>query len=301
MRVLRCGTRGSALARAQAEGVRTALERRHPGLRVELVVVRTTGDRLREGPLPGGKGVFVKELEEGLLAGDLDLAVHSLKDVPALLSPGLVVGAVPRREDARDVLVADNRGGIRGLPRGARVGTASVRRRAQLARLRPDVECVFLRGNVDTRLRKWRTGTVDALLLAAAGLARLGIVDSSVEPVPAEEILPAVGQGALALECRADDSTVRDLLRAVADADAEATTSAERSFLRAMGGDCRTALAAYATVEGPTLRLRAEVLAPDGSEAVSAVDTAPRAEATALGERLARALRARGAENLLGR
>lgn len=301
MRALRCGTRGSALARAQAEGVRVALERCRPGLRVELVVVRTTGDRLREGPLPGGKGLFVKELEEGLLAGELDLAVHSMKDLPAVLPPGLVVGAVPRREDPRDVLVAGGRGGIRGLARGARVGTASVRRRAQLARLRPDLVIAFLRGNVDTRLRRWRAGEVDALLLAAAGLRRLGIDEPSAEPVAPEELLPAVGQGALALECRMEDEPVRELLRTIADPDAEATVAAERSFLLAVGGDCNTPLAAYATVAGTSLELRARVLAPDGSAALDAAATASREDAEALGQHVARLLEAQGARQLLRR
>ena len=193
---LRLGTRASPLARVQAEGVRAALAARHPGLTVELVFVRTTGDRVT-GPLAaaGGKGLFVKEIEEALLAGTIDAGVHSMKDLPASLPPGLVVGAVPARASAHDVLLSNGAGGLSGLPLGARVGTASVRRRAQLLARRRDLEIVSLRGNVDTRLRKWRGGEVDALILAAAGLERLGLSDPVARALSIDEFLPAVGQG----------------------------------------------------------------------------------------------------------
>jgi len=301
MPVLRCGTRGSALARAQAAQVRDALERVHPGLTIELLIVRTTGDRLSEGPLPGGKGLFVKELEDALFSRTIELAVHSMKDMPGALPPGLVIGAVPRRADARDVLVGGGSGGLAGLPAGARIGTASLRRRAQLHWRRPDVTSVFLRGNVDTRLRRWRDGEVDALLLAAAGLQRLGVHEPAAEPIAVEELLPAVGQGALALECRADDAATRERLRAIADPDAEATVTAERSFLQAIGGDCNTPLAAHATVMGTTLRLQAQVLAPDGSACLEASASAPRADSAILGTEVARMLEGQGARRLLGR
>ena len=300
--VLRYATRGSALARAQSEQVRAALQRAHPGLRVEPVVIRTTGDVLTQGPLPaGGKGLFVKELDEALAAGTVDFAIHSLKDVPAVLASGMVLAASPPRADPRDVLIAAAAGGLRDLPRGTRIGTASVRRRAQLLALRDDLDVVFLRGNVDTRLRKWRERDVDALLLAAAGLARLGIVEAAARPVPPDDLLPAVGQGALALECRADDAHTRALLAAVGDADTEVAIAAERGFLVGIGGDCNTPLAAHATVAGDVVRLRVQVSTPDGRERLEADDRAPRAEADALGRALARRLLDRGAARLLGR
>jgi hydroxymethylbilane synthase len=300
--VLRYATRGSALARAQSDQVRAALERAHPGLQVQPVVMRTTGDVLTQGPLPaGGKGLFVKELDEALVAGDVDFAVHSLKDVPALLAPGLVLAASPPRADPRDVLVAAGTGGLRDLPPRTRVGTASLRRTAQLRALRDDLDVVFLRGNVDTRLRKWRAGEVDALLLAAAGLARLGIVEPSARPVSPDDLLPAVGQGALALECRADDARTRTLLAAVGDADTETAIAAERAFLVDIGGDCNTPLAAHATVTDDVVRLRVQVSTPDGRERLADDASAPRADAAALGGDLARGLLARGAARLLGR
>ncbi len=298
---LRLGTRASPLARVQAEGVRAALAARHPGLTVELVFVRTTGDRVT-GPLAaaGGKGLFVKEIEEALLDGRIDAGVHSMKDVPARLAAGLVIGAVPERADARDVLIGGD-GGLAGLPPGARIGTASPRRRAQLLAHRPDLVVVLLRGNVDTRLRKWRAGEVDALLLAAAGLARLGISEPAAQPLPVDEFLPAVGQGALALECRADDGATRALLAAVDQPAAATAVAAERAFLAAVGGDCNSAIAAHATLAGGRLTLRALVIDPDGRRRLEERDTAPAADAEALGRTVATRLLAAGAAALMGR
>ena len=298
---LRLGTRASPLARVQAEGVRVALAARHPGLTVELVFVRTTGDRVT-GPLAaaGGKGLFVKEIEEALLDGRIDAGVHSMKDVPARLAAGLVIGAVPERADPRDVLIGGD-GGLAGLPAGARIGTASPRRRAQLLAHRPDLVVVLLRGNVDTRLRKWRAGEVDALLLAAAGLARLGISEPAAQPLPVDEFLPAVGQGALALECRADDGATRALLAAVDQPAAATAVAAERAFLAAVGGDCNSAIAAHATLAGGRLTLRALVTDPDGRRRLEERDTAPAADAEALGRTVATRLLAAGAAALMGR
>jgi len=298
---LRLGTRASPLARVQAEGVRAALAARHPGLTVELVFVRTTGDRVT-GPLAaaGGKGLFVKEIEEALLDGRIDAGVHSMKDVPARLAAGLVIGAVPERADARDVLIGGD-GGLAGLPAGARIGTASPRRRAQLLAHRPDLVVVLLRGNVDTRLRKWRAGEVDALLLAAAGLARLGISEPAAQPLPVDEFLPAVGQGALALECRADDGATRALLAAVDQPAAATAVAAERAFLAAVGGDCNSAIAAHATLADGRLTLRALVTDPDGRRRLEERDTAPAADAEALGRTVATRLLAAGAAALMGR
>jgi len=303
-RPLRLGTRGSTLARAQSGHVARALEAAHAGLTVELVLIETSGDRLSQGSLAnvGGKGLFVKELDEALAAGRIDLAVHSMKDVPALLAPGIVVGAVPPRADARDVLVGAPPGGIAALPPRARVGTASVRRRAQLLARRRDLEVVLLRGNVDTRLRKLGAGEVDVLVLAAAGLARLGLVDTGAEPLSPDDMLPAVGQGALALACRAGDPPTRALLAAVAHAETATAVAAERAFLVAIGGDCNTPLAAHATpTDDGRVRLRALVCDPDGTTLLHAEGAAPTGDAAGLGRRLAEDLLQRGAGALLQR
>ena len=299
--MLRLGTRGSALARAQAELVRRALEGRHPGLGVELVIIRTSGDRAERGPLPptGLKGLFVKEIEEALIAGTADAGIHSMKDLPARLAPGLVIGAVPARAPAHDVLIGSGDGGLGGLRSGARIGTGSVRRRAQLLARRRDLEVTPLRGNVDTRLRRWREGDFDALVLAAAGLARLGIVEPAAQPLSTEEFIPPVGQGALALECRADDARTRELLAAIEDPAAATAVAAERAFLVALGGDCNTPLAAHATVAGAEITLRGMVTDLDGRRWLEDGRSAPAAEAEALGATLAEQLLAAGAREIL--
>jgi len=300
---VRLGTRASALARAQTAQIRTTLERLHPGLEIETVLIRTSGDRLSQAALAsvGGKGLFVKELEEALATSRIDCAVHSMKDVPAALAPGLAIGAIPTRADARDVLVGGDTDGLAGLAPGTRIGTASVRRRAQLLAHRRDLEVTFLRGNVDTRLGKWRAGEVDALVLAAAGLARLGISEPAARPLDPDVLLPAVGQGALALECRSDDDATRSLLAAVADPDAADAVAAERAFLLAIGGDCNTPLAAHAQVAGDRLDLRVQVSDLDGREWFADRGEASRADGEALGRDLARRLVDRGVARVLGR
>ncbi|MGH7893331.1 MAG: hydroxymethylbilane synthase [Candidatus Binatia bacterium] len=299
---LRLGTRGSALARAQADLVRRSIEERHEGLVVELVFIRTSGDRLQQGPLApmGGKGLFVKEIEDALVAGTIDVAVHSMKDVPAALREGLVIGAIPPREDPRDVLVS-HADGLDGLPSGTRVGTASVRRRAQLLARRRDLEVTILRGNVDTRLRRWRAGDFDAIVLAAAGLARLGIEEPAARPLATDLLLPAVGQGALALECRADDAATRDVLTRLDDPPSARAVAAERAFLCRIGGDCNTPLAAHAVAADDRLRLRARVSDLDGVRWVEDELEGLGEEAATLGQALAERLLARGAGALLGR
>jgi hydroxymethylbilane synthase len=301
--VLRLGTRASALARAQAEQVRDALARLHPGVRVELVFIRTSGDRGVSGPLPpvGAKGLFVKEIEEALLAGTIEAGVHSMKDLPAMLAPGLAIGAVPVRAAAHDVLIGGGPAGLLGLARAARVGTSSVRRRAQLLALRPDLEVVSLRGNVDTRLRRWRAGELDAIVLAAAGLARLGIDEPSARALPIDGFVPAVGQGALALECRADDAATRRLLAPIEDQDSATAVAAERAFQAAIVGDCNTPLAAHATVAAARVTLRAMVADVDGRRRLEDSASAPAGDADGLGRRLAERLLARGAGEILGR
>lgn len=303
MTALRLGTRESRLALVQAQWMRAELCRRDPALRVEIVGITTTGDRRSEGRLAsvGGKGLFLKELEDALLAGAIDFAVHSMKDVPAELPPGLVLAGVPARADARDALVGGGGRDVPGLPRGARVGTASTRRRAQLLARRADLDVHVLRGNVETRLRKQAGGEVDVLVLAMAGLARLGLRDLDVVPLEPSTLLPAVGQGALAVEHRAEDAAVAARLDGVSDPRATAAVGAERAFLAALGGDCTTPLAAHATIEGGEVYLRAEVLDPDGTRVLRDEGRAPVAGGAALGRRLAEALLARGAGALLGR
>jgi hydroxymethylbilane synthase len=300
---IRLGTRASRLALAQSGWVADALRRGHPGLEVTLVPITTSGDRRADERLAdvGGKGLFLKEIEDALLAGSVDFAVHSMKDVPAVLPAGLVLAAVPVRADARDVLVGTRGRGIAGLAPGARVGTGSVRRRVQLAAARPDLEIVPLRGNVETRLRRIDERVVDAVVLAAAGLARLGLGAVDAVPLDPDEILPAVGQGALALECRAGDETMRRRLASLSDAEAESAVAAERGFLVGIGGDCNTPLAAYARRDGARVTLRAMVSDPTGARRLDERGDAPAAEAAALGHAVAQRLLARGAGELLGR
>jgi hydroxymethylbilane synthase len=260
-------TRKSQLALAQSRAFARALEALHPGLTCIELTVTTTGDRIQDRSLSdiGGKGLFVKEIEEALLEGAADIAVHSLKDVPAELAAGLVLGCIPLREDPRDVLVTRSGAKLAELPPGSRVGTSSLRRRAELAAQRPDLEIVPLRGNVDTRLRKCREGEVDAIVLAAAGLARLGLSDLATERLDPSVCLPAVGQGALGIEQRANEPRVAELLALAAHGDTLLAVAAERGVMRAVEGNCQTPVAAYALREGELMWLRAFLAEPDGS------------------------------------
>lgn len=299
---MRLGTRGSRLALAQAHWLKGALERRWPATHVEVVVIVTSGDRLG-GSLAriGGKGLFVKEIEEALYDGRVDCAVHSMKDLPIVVPDGLEVAAVPQREDPRDVVVGvGTRGGIAALPRGARVGTTSLRRAAQLLAARPDVQVVELRGNVDTRLRKRAEGACDAVLLAAAGLARLGMT-ATVEgtPLDPDVFVPAVGQGALALERRGADTDVGDMLSALNHEPTRRAVMAERAFLRALGGDCVTPIAAHGRIDGDRLHLVGLVATPDGRRVLRDSFTGASAAPEEVGNSLAAALRARGADEIL--
>ncbi len=303
---LRIATRGSQLALWQAEHVRALLIAREPALTVELVVLKTEGDRVTDRPLAaiGGKGLFVKEIEEALLDGRADLAVHSMKDLPADLLPTLVLCAVPAREDPRDALLVGNNLSARTLaelPAGAHIGTSSVRRSCQLHHARPDLRISMLRGNVDTRLRKLDAGEYDAILLACAGLRRLGHSARITEAISTEVSLPAIGQGALALECRADDRATRSRLAPLHDHATGVCTSAERRFLSAMGGSCTTPLGAHATLAGDTVTMDAMVGALDGSVILRRRQTAAVENAVALGDGLADELLRAGAQKLLGR
>jgi hydroxymethylbilane synthase len=267
--VLVFATRRSALALAQCRAFVAQLRDTDPNLDLRELQVVTTGDRIQDRPLAdiGGKGLFVKEIEEALLDGRAHFAVHSIKDVPGELPPGLVIACVPKREDARDVLVAPRHRTLAQLPAGARVGTSSLRRSLALKAHRPDLDVVPLRGNVDTRLRKVDAGECDAIVLANAGLLRLGLGARATEILSPEISLPAPGQGALGIECREQDAGTRAILSKMHDADAARCVAAERGVLIALGGDCKTPLAAYAERAGSGMRIRAFAANPDGSNA----------------------------------
>ena len=252
-------TRRSALALAQARAFARDLEARWPGLAVEELHVVTTGDKVTAIPLAeiGGKGLFTKEIEEALDRGDAHFAVHSFKDVPAEISPKFTIACVPRRADATDALVSRSGARLAALPKGARVGTSSLRRAMQVSAVRADLEIVPLRGNVDTRLRKLDTGELDAIVLASAGLARLGLSARVTEPLEPSVVIPAPGQGALAIECRAGDETTKSMLAALSDVDTELAVACERGVMLAVGGNCTLPFGAYAFREGATLHMSA--------------------------------------------
>jgi hydroxymethylbilane synthase len=299
-RCLVLGSRGSRLALAQAEWVLARLRER--GHEARLQIVTTTGDQKSQAPLEaiGGEGLFVKEIQAALLAETIDLAVHSCKDLPTAEPPGLVIAAVPERADPRDRLVARGAASLRALPTGAVVGTGSPRRVAQARRLRPDLAFVPLRGNVDTRVAKWRDGACDALLLASAGLARLSI-EVEGRPLAADEMLPAVAQGALAIEARAADSGAVAAAADLADPAAAAAVAAERAFLAALGGGCRAPIAALAESEGVRLRLRGLVIDPSGRRVEAGERHGDPARPEEIGRALASDLLARGAAGILAR
>jgi hydroxymethylbilane synthase len=294
---VRIGSRGSALALWQAEHVKSRLEAL--GHEVSITRIETTGDRSLEGPLEpvGGKGAFLKEIEEALLAEEIDLAVHSLKDVPTALVPALHLPAVLPREDPRDALVSASGAKLAALPEGARVGTTSLRRRAQLLALRSDLRLMDTRGNVDTRLRKLHSGACDAVILAFAGLLRLGRKDQATEILDPEIVLPAPGQGAIALECRASDKAITESVRPLDDPLTASAVAAEREFLSNLGGNCNLPLGALAERTGASWRLRALVASIDGRTMLKGerIGTEPRS----LGKDLAKDLLSRGADRLL--
>lgn len=298
--VLRIGTRGSVLALWQAEWVKARLERHWPHLQVELVIIKTSGDRIQDVSLAtvGGKGLFVKEIEEALLAREVDLAVHSMKDLPGDLPEGLTISAVPEREDTHDVLITRHGETLWELPAGTRVGTSSLRRQALLLALNPGLRVEMLRGNVDTRLRKQREGVVDATVLAAAGLKRLGITPEHSSELDDSVFLPAIGQGALGIETRAEED-LRELVQPLHHEATALAVTAERAFLRRMGGSCRTPLAAKGIISGDTVQLRALVASPDGTQVIRGEVSGPQADAEQMGAALAEQLLARGGKEIL--
>ncbi len=298
---LKIGTRGSPLALAQAREVRDRLASAHNELAedgaIETHVIKTSGDRFSDRPLAdiGGKGLFTKEIEEALIGGAIDIAVHSMKDMPTWLPDGLQIACILPREDARDALIGDGLTGIKALPQGARVGTASLRRRAQLLHLRPDLEITMLRGNVATRLRKVAEGEFDATLLAVAGLKRLDRSADIAAAIAPEEMLPAVAQGAIGIECRADDGRGRDYLGALNDDESARCVGAERAFLAALDGSCRTPIAALAEMRSNgRLYLRALIARPDGSMVHRAERQGAAADGVAMGRDAGAELRAAG-------
>jgi hydroxymethylbilane synthase len=309
MSTLRLGTRGSALALVQARTVAALLQAR-TGTDCEIVVIRTSGDRMADARLSeiGGKGLFVKEIEDALLAGTIDLAVHSSKDMPARLPDGLDVCAALAREDPRDALVlpAPARSlsfdeAVRLLGASPRVGTSSVRRVAQLTALLPHAQFVPFRGNLDTRLRKLDQGDVDAIILAAAGLRRLEQAGRITSIVPADICVPAPGQGIVAVETRVDDSATAGLVAHIGNADALDALHAERAVVAALGGGCQMPIGAHATISGDTITLAGVVIAPDGSRAARATAEGPRSDASSVGRQAAERLLAGGADDILAR
>ena len=289
---LRLGTRGSPLALRQAEQAAAALGAHDPNLDVEIVAIRTTGDRIRDRRLAdiGGKGLFAKEIEAALAEGRIDAAVHSVKDLETVLPEGFVLAAMLEREDPRDGLAGGARS-LAELPRGARVGTASLRRQAQMLARRPDLAPALIRGNVGTRLERVRAGEFDATFLAMAGLARLGMAERAV-PLAPEDMLPAAGQGAVGIECRAGDGALRERLAAIDDHPTSCCVTAERALLAALDGSCRTPIAAYACLRNGELVLRGRLLAPDGAQMREVCRSGPAGEAAAIGLEAGEALRA---------
>lgn len=301
---LRIGTRGSPLALAQAEEVRARLMAAHglPEAAFEIVVIRTTGDRVQDRPLSelGGKGLFTREIEEALARREIDVAVHSMKDMPTLQPAGLVIGCLLPREDVRDAFVSARFGDLGELPAGEVVGTSSLRRAAQLRHARPDLQVVEFRGNVQTRLRKLADGVAAATFLAMAGLNRLGRTDVPAVPIPADAMLPAVGQGAIGVESRADDDAVSALLAAIHHRETGLRLAAERAFLAGLDGSCQTPIAGLAEIEGDRLRLRGEILKPDGSVRLAHAGEGAATDGDALGAEAAAVLRGQAGPGFFG-
>ena len=299
--LLRIATRKSPLALWQAEHVRERLLAEHPGLQVELLTMSTQGDRVLDSPLAkiGGKGLFVKELELAMLEDRADIAVHSMKDVPAELPEGLGIGAILEREDPRDALVSSRFPSIGELPQCASVGTSSLRRQCQLRAARPDLKILDLRGNVGTRLSKLDDGQYDAIVLACAGLRRLGLEQRIACAISPDEMLPAIAQGVIGIECRLDDERVAELIRPLAHAETTLRTRAERAMNAALAGGCQAPVAGYSELRGGMIEMRGLVGWPDGHEIIRAEISAPPEQAESMGRQLAEDLLARGGRPIL--
>jgi len=299
--VLRIGTRASLLAVTQSTWVKNQIETTHPQTRVELVKITTKGDRILDVPLAkvGGKGLFVKEIEDALLAGDVDLAVHSMKDVPTELPDGLHIGIIPLRETAQDAFVSVKYASLAALPQGATIGTSSLRRKSQLAALRPDLNITDLRGNIDTRLRKLDEGIFDAIILAGAGLNRLGQGARITALLTPEQMLPAISQGALGIELRRDDTDLLAGLQFLHHPQTAIAVAAERAFLLRLEGGCQVPIGAHATLLGATVTLTGLIASVDGHQLIKDTTTGPVEQTDQLGTTLAETLLARGGKALL--
>lgn len=299
---LKIATRKSPLALWQAEYVKARLLAEHPGLEIELVTMTTKGDRILDTPLAmiGGKGLFVKELEQGMMAGDADIAVHSMKDVPMELPEGFVLPVICERESPFDAFVSHQYDNIASLPQGAKVGTSSLRRSSQLLHHRPDLNILSLRGNVQTRLSKLDAGEFDAIILASAGLLRLEMEDRIRDRIAPEFMLPAVGQGAVGIECREGDTQTLSIISCLNDQDTNIRVTAERAFNHRLEGGCQVPIAAFALLEGDQIWLRGLVASTDGKEVLFAEKRAPLKEAEKLGDELAQELLSQGADRILG-
>lgn len=300
---IRIGTRSSLLALTQSSRVQEQIEKQHPGMTVELVRIVTKGDKILDVPLAmvGGKGLFVKEIEEALIRKEIDLAVHSMKDVPAELPDSLHLGVIPRREDPRDVFIANDFDSLDDLPAGSLVGTSSLRRRSQLANLRPDLTLDNLRGNLDTRLRKLDEGLYEAIILAAAGLNRLGMGERATRYFPVTEMLPAVGQGALGIELRRADEELLAALSFLNDDNTVLAVRAERAFLQRLEGGCQVPIGAFAEIVDRQIRLTGLVAEEDGSRIIKKTGSASCNEAESLGRSLAEEILALGGGEILAR
>ena len=303
-KAIRIGTRGSPLALAQAEETANRLAQANRLARsdIEIVVIRTTGDRVTDRPLSeaGGKGLFAKEIEDALLAGTIDLGVHSAKDMPTLLPDGLVLAGYLPREDVRDAFISRRGASLADLPSNAVLGTSSLRRRAMALRRRPDLQVVELRGNVETRLRKLREGVADATLLALAGLRRLGLADQATSLLDEKTFVPAAGQGAITLEIRSADERAAALVAGIADLNTGIAVTTERAFLAALDGSCRTPIGGYAVVEGDAIAFHGLIITPDGTQAFEAMRQGRVGEGERLGRDAGEELKKRGGPRFFG-
>lgn len=295
------GTRGSKLAIWQAEWIKKKLENAHKGITVELNKIKTTGDKILDVPLAqvGGKGLFVKEIEEAMLRGEIDIAVHSMKDVPTEFPEGLHLAVICEREDPRDALISSEFSSLTDLPRGARVGTSSLRRSCQLLSIRPDLNILSLRGNLDTRLRKLEEGQFDAIILAAAGVKRLGWQDRITEYLSTDISLPAIGQGAIGIECRRDDTEIHRIIETLNHNKSNICVSSERACLKKLEGGCQVPIAAHAELNGEKLIIRGLVGSLDGKTIIKSTIEGKSTDADSIGTTLAEALLAKGAKAIL--
>jgi hydroxymethylbilane synthase len=298
---LKIGTRGSKLALWQAEWVKGKLEEKYPAVTTDLVTIKTSGDMILDVPLAkiGGKGLFVKEIETALLRGEIDLAVHSMKDVPIVFPGGLSMRCVTEREDPFDALISKNRQGLKDLPQGARIGTSSLRRQAQLLHFRSDLRMFSIRGNLHTRIRKLEEGPLDAIVLASAGMKRMGLISQVTETIPPEICLPAIGQGVLTIETRTDDRDVNEKVDFLNDPETAIAMQAERAFLKRLEGGCQVPIAAYVQTNHGDLEVEGMVASVDGREMIRERMVGRREEAEALGTQLAETILSMGGDRIL--